>query len=114
MDVIWATSEATREDTITALQESGAQIIPRAGFEPLTTIAVAAGVVALCRTLRSMAKDGKYRGVIIDVTKSPVEVREMPGWDRQQVLVVSATGAQFHSFEKEEGLQELLTKLAPA
>lgn len=91
----------------------GRPIRPRLGFEPLTTLAVVAGITVLVRALRKLFADARYRGVMIDLTKNPVEMRDMPGWDRRQVLVVTTDGPQFHQFDQEDDLQELLANLLP-
>ncbi|MGI5292898.1 hypothetical protein ACQEVF_57640 [Nonomuraea polychroma] len=113
MDIVWLATETTYETTQEALRDSGAQVRKRMGFEPLTTLGIIAGVAVLARALRKLFTDSRYRGVLIDTTKSPIEVREMPGWDRNQVLIVTTEGPQFHQFEREPDLQDLLGKLLP-
>jgi hypothetical protein len=114
MNIEWVCADGARDTTVAALEEAGAEVRRRSGFEPLTTIAAAAGVVALARALRKLFQDSRFHGVMIDVTKSPAEVREMPGWDRRQVLVVSAAGAQLQTFTEENDLAALLEKLGVA
>lgn len=111
MKIVWVCAEETRDATVAALESGGAEVRQRSGFEPLTTIALTAGAIALCRALRQLFQDTRFHGVIVDLTKSPVEVREMPGWDRRQVLLVSEGGPQFHTFEEDDELASLLAKL---
>ena len=110
MDLVWLTDDATRAQTTEILRGSGAQVKDRAGFEPMTTLMVSAGVVALARALTKLYRDARYRGVIIDTSKNPVEVRQMPGWDRQQVLLISTGGSEFHQFTSSTDLEALLAK----
>jgi hypothetical protein len=109
MNVVWQTDEGNRDATVAALRESGAEVRERMGFEPLTTIAAIAGVMALARALAKLFRDQWYRGVIVDLTKDPIEVRDMPGWDRHQVLVIGKDGPNFHSFDSEDQLTALIT-----
>ncbi|WP_067719515.1 hypothetical protein [Nocardia yamanashiensis] len=111
MELVWITSPEHRDSTARALTEAGAELKKRAGFEPITTLLVVAAVGAVASALRSLYADARYRGVLIDMTKSPVEVREMPGWDRNQVLVITAAGPQFHQFADDDHLDKLLASL---
>ena len=108
MNIVWQTEPSTRDSAVAALRDAGAEVRERLGFEPITTIAAVVGAVALCRALGSLLRDHRYRGVIIDVTKDPVEIREMTAWDRGQVLVISEDGPHFHSFTNEDELGALL------
>jgi hypothetical protein len=113
LDIVWLATDTTYETTQEALRDSGAQLQKRLGFEPLTTLGIVAGAAILARVLGKLFRDNRYGGVMIDLTKSPVEVREMPGWDRTQILIVTAEGPQFHQFEREADVQDLLGKLLP-
>ena len=114
MEITWQTSPEHRDEVIHLLEESGVEVRERRGFEPLTTIAVVAGVAALVTALSKSFRDVKLHGVIIDATRQPIEVREMPNWDRQQVLYLDASGPHFHEFSDEAELQTLLTTLMGA
>jgi hypothetical protein len=92
-----------------ALTDAGGELKKRAGFEPVTTLAVAASAVVVVNALRSLFADIHYRGVLIDATKTPIEIREMPGWDRTQTLVITEAGPQFHQFGDGNQLQTLLS-----
>lgn len=114
MEMSWYPAESHVNETDAALKAEGAQVRDRMGFEPLSTIAVIAAVAVLVRALMRLYKDARYKGVIIDITRKPVEVREMPGWPRQQVLLVSAEGPRLIEVgDTASGLENLnqLTKL---
>ncbi len=98
MDLVWIPSSDNREATARALIDACGELKNRAGFEPITTLAVVATAAVVVRALRSLFADARYRGVLIDATKTPIEVREMPEWDRNQTLVITAAGPQFHQF----------------
>ncbi len=114
MEIRWHPAEPHHNETTAALKTEGAQVRDRMGLEPLTTITVIAAGAVLVRALMRLYKDARYKGVIIDITRKPVEVREMSGWPRQQVLLVSAEGAKFIEVgDTASGLENLnqLTKL---
>jgi hypothetical protein len=113
LDITWLATETTYATTQEALRDSGAEVRGRMGFEPLTTLGIVAGAVVLANALRRLFADLRYHGVMIDATKDPVEVREMPGWSRNQVLIMTADGPHLHQFEQETDLQELLNRLLP-
>ncbi len=112
MEITWRAADGMQEQTRELLAAAGADVRPRSGFEPLTTIAVVAGAGLLAKAISRLFKDARYQGLIIDATRDPVEVREMPNWDRSQVLVITADGPTFHQFTSEDGLAELLSALA--
>ena len=114
MNLVWQTSADTRESATEALHAAGAEVRERRGFEPMTTIVVVAGVVAISRALASLFRDTRFRGVLIDLTKDPVEIREMPGWDRRQVLLIGSNGPQFHEFTSDAELTALISSVKGA
>lgn len=65
----------------------------------------------LVKAVGDLYKDVRYKGLIIDATRQPPEVREMPNWDRSQVLLITAEGGTFHEFTSEDGLADLLSGL---
>ena len=118
MEISWHPAESRVDEIAAALRAEGAQVRDRLGFEPLSTIAAVVAGAALVRVLMRLYKDARYRGVVIDITRKPAEVREMPGWPRQQVLLVSAEGARFlevgdtaSGLENLDQLGKLLDKL---
>jgi hypothetical protein len=95
IDVSWhATDENSARTTIDILRAENIEIRERLGLEPLTTIGVVLAAAALLRVLTRLYKDVRYKGVVIDATRRPIEVREMPGWPRQQLLLISSEGAR--------------------
>lgn len=114
MELVWITSPDNRDATTRALTDAGGELKKRAGFEPITTLAVIASAAVLAKALRSLYADARYRGVLIDATKTPIEVREMPGWDRSQTLVITEDGPQFHQFDDGNQLETLLATLKGA
>lgn len=92
MQISWIASEPAK--SIAALTAEGADVQKQKGFEPITSIAVIAAGAILTKALIRLYKDARYKGVIIDITRKPVEVREMPQWPRQQALLITATGPQ--------------------
>jgi hypothetical protein len=95
IDVSWhATDETSARTTIDILRAENIEIRERLGLEPLTTIGVVLAAAALLRVLTRLYKDVRYKGVLIDATRRPIEVREMPGWPRQQLLLISSEGAR--------------------
>ncbi|MFC8202223.1 hypothetical protein ACFUTV_43630 [Streptomyces sp. NPDC057298] len=111
MEITWRAADGMQEDTRVLLAAAGADVRPRSGFEPLTTIAVVVSVGLLVKCIGKMFKDIRYKGLIIDATRQPIEVREMPNWDRSEVLLITASGATFHQFASEDVLAELLSRL---
>jgi len=95
IDVSWhATDETSARTTIDILRAENIEIRERLGLEPLPTIGVVLAAAALLRVLTRLYKDVRYKGVLIDATRRPIEVREMPGWPRQQLLLISSEGAR--------------------
>jgi hypothetical protein len=92
MQISWIATKA--DDTIAALSAEGAEIEKRRPFDPMTTIAVVAAGTILVKALVRLYQDIHYRGVIIDATRDPIQIREMPEWPRQQALVITAKGPQ--------------------
>lgn len=111
MEITWRATEGMQEDTRRLLAAAGVEVRPRSGFEPLTTIAVVAGIALLVKGIANLFKDTRYGGLIIDATREPIEVREMPNWDRSQVLLITAKGGAFHQFTSESDLADLLSGL---
>ena len=109
MNLIWETSPERRDATVAALHDGGAEVRERLGFEPISTIAAVAAVLAIGRAIADLYRDHRYHGVIIDLTKDPVELRDMAAWDRGQVLVIGADGPHFHSFTSEDQLTALIS-----
>ena len=108
MDLVWQTTAENRKSTVSALESSGAEVRERRGFEPVTAIAAVAGVIAVSRAIGKVFRDLTQHGVVIDMTRSPVEIRDMPGWSRNQVLVIAAEGPTFHEFSNADDLAALL------
>jgi hypothetical protein len=118
MEISWYPAESGIDEIKDVLKTEGAEVRNRMGFDPLSTITVVAAGAVLVRALMRLYKDARYKGVIIDITRKPVEVREMSGWPRQQVLLVSAEGARFievgdtvSGFENLNQLTKLLDKV---
>jgi hypothetical protein len=109
----WITVPDSRHDVVKSLEDAGADVERRTGFEPLTIIAFASGLVVLARAVYRLFRDAKVRGVLIDATKDPVEIREMPGWQRSNVLVLTVSGPVFHDFAEagEEDIASILEGL---
>lgn len=109
----WITVPDSRDDVVKSLEDAGADVERRTGFEPLTIIAFASGLVVLARAVYRLFRDAKVRGVLIDATKDPVEIREMQGWQRSNVLVLTASGPVFHDFAEvgEEDIASILEGL---
>jgi hypothetical protein len=111
MDWVWIPSPDNLDSTARALTDAGGELKKRAGFEPITTLIVAASAIAVVSALRSLFADARYRGVLIDATKQPIEVREMPGWDRTQILIITHDGPQFHQFADGNQIEKILAAL---
>lgn len=109
MNLVWQTAADHRDAAVQALRDAGADVRERRGFEPVTTIVAVAGAMIIVRAVAGVFRDARYRGVLIDLTKDPVEIREMPGWDRSQVLIIGPEGPQFHQFTTEDGLAALIS-----
>jgi hypothetical protein len=108
MEILWRASDDLSELTRESLTDAGAEVEPRQGFEPITAILLIASVSVLAKAFSRLVRDSRFKGVMIDATKNPVEVREMPGWDRSQVLLITDTGGTFHTFSSEDGSADLL------
>lgn len=111
MDWVWIPSPDNRDATARALIDAGGELKKRAGFEPITTLAVVASAIAVVSALRSLFADTRYHGVLIDATKQPIEVREMPGWERAQTLIITDDGPQFHQFDDGNQIEKVLAAL---
>jgi hypothetical protein len=98
LSAVWIPSEDRMEKTREILGQEGA-ISENLSFEPLTTIGIALAGATLATVLLRLFKEAQYPGVLIDATRDPIEIKEMTGWNRQQVLVITAESAQFHEFE---------------
>ena len=109
---MWRPAPGHETEVVNILNSEGAQIRSGLGFEPITAIAVALGLNALVGALIKLYRDARYKGVLIDATVKPVEVREMPGWSRRQVLVITKEGAQFHDADEGESPADALGKIA--
>ncbi len=108
----WIVQEDEREDVSAILKESGAELPARVGFEPLSTILFVGTAVVIARGLTAWLRDVRGRGVVVDLTKDPFEIRPMAGWDRNHVLILTATGPVFHEFDgTDESLLSLITGL---
>ncbi|MCW8832628.1 MAG: hypothetical protein OQK09_12095 [Colwellia sp.] len=81
------------------------------GFDPISGVVVALSVTLLIKIALKALKDTKYCGVIIDTTKTPIEVKEMPNWDRNQMLLISDKGAEIKSFTNKDDDVKSLMKL---
>lgn len=94
-----------------ALNENDIGIRKGLGFEPLSvTVVTLAGVVlvqVIVRTLKSI----KYGGIIIDTTKDPLEVRDIPQWERNKVLIITKNDVILHELKNDELDINLLIKL---
>jgi hypothetical protein len=120
MDVSWySTDENNARTMLDILRAEGVQVRERLGFEPLTTIGVVVAAGALLRVLTRLYKDARYKGVVIDATRHPIEIREMAGWPRQQLLLISSEGARLMDIkdttaglENIDQIGELLKKAA--
>lgn len=112
MNLVWHLTPGHENETVDALKNEGAPIRGGLGFEPLTTIATVLAVTGLVRALISLYRDARYTGIVIDATGDPVEIREMPGWSRREVLVINAEGAKFHSVGADESAADELSKIA--
>lgn len=96
MNIVWHLTPGQEKEVQNALKNEGAPIRVGLGFEPITTIATIIAVTALVKAIINLYRDGKYKGVMINATVDPVEIREMPGWPARQVLVITAEGAKFY------------------
>jgi hypothetical protein len=112
MELVWYPSPGHETETLEAVKNEDSRIRGGLGFEPLTAIASVLAVAALIRVLTKLYRDTRYKGVLIDATRHPVEVREMPGWSRRQVLVITSRGAQFYVADADEGTEKELHKIA--
>jgi hypothetical protein len=112
MELIWYLTPGRETETVNALKAEGAPIRSGLGFEPLTTIATVLAVTALVQALINLYRDARYTGVVIDATSDPIEIREMPGWSRKEVLVITTKGATFHSASADESAAGELRKIA--
>jgi hypothetical protein len=112
VDMVWHPAPGHETEVVTVLRSEGAQIRSGLGFEPLTTIVVALGLSSLVGALIKLYRDARYKGVLIDATAKPIVVREMPGWSRRQVLVITKEGAQFHDVDEGEPSADALGKIA--
>jgi hypothetical protein len=66
----------------------------------------------LIGALIKLYRDARYKEVLIDATVRPIQVWEMPGWSRRQVLVITKEGAQFHDADEGESPAGALGKIA--
>lgn len=112
MNFVWHLTPGLEGPTATALKSEGVKVRSGMGFEPVTTIAAALAVASLVKVLIKLYKDARYTGVVIDMTKDPAEIKEMPGWPRQQVLVITAEGAQFFNGGADDSAADELSKIA--
>jgi hypothetical protein len=103
----WIPTSENAETTRSILNEEGAEIKQQLGLGPLSAIGIAAGVAILARVFVRLYKDLKYSGVLIDATTTPIRIKEMPGWPREQVLVVTAEGAKFLEGSKLASIEEV-------
>lgn len=111
MELVWHLTPGHGTETLDALESEGAPIRRGLGFEPLTAIATALAVSALIRVLIKLYRDARYTGVLIDATSNPVEIREMSGWSRKQVLVITSEGAQFYTAGADESAADALGQI---
>jgi hypothetical protein len=112
MNLVWHLTPGHEDETANALKGEGVKVRGGLGFEPITTIATVLAVTSLVKVLIKLYKDNRYKGVIIDATKDPAEIKEMPGWPSQQVLVLTAEGAKFFSGGADASAADELGKIA--
>ena len=112
IELTWQPAPGHEKETVDALKSAGAPLRTGLGFEPITVISTALAVTALVRALVELYRDARYMGVLIDATGERVQVREMPGWPRKQVLVLTDGGPQFYRPEAEEAAADSLAKIA--
>ncbi len=112
IELVWHPAPGHERKTVSALKEAGAPLRTGLGFEPITVISTALAATALVRALIELYRDAAYAGVLIDATGERVEVREMPGWPRKQVLVISADGPRFYRPDAKESAADSLAKIA--
>jgi hypothetical protein len=112
MNIVWQLTPGLEEETTTALKSEGVKVRSGFGLEPITTIATVLAVASLVKVLIKLYKDTRYTGVMIDATKDPAEIKEMPGWPRQQVLVITSEGAKFFEGGADESAAGELGKIA--
>lgn len=94
ISLMWLSSESTNAKLTSALRSEGITLREGMGFEPVTTVAVVISVAATVRVFQSLYKDLKYCGVIIDATKKKLEIKEMPNWPSNQVLLITKQKAE--------------------
>ena len=92
LHIEWHTTPEKAQDTNQALIDEGAPIRKGLGFEPMTVISIAIAVAPLIKSLVKLYQQSKYKGVIIDTTRDPIEIREMPGWSSKKVLLITEEG----------------------
>ena len=79
------------------------------GIDPLSGVLVALSVTLLMKIAVRALKDIKHCGVIVDTTKEPIEVKEMPNWDRNQLLLITNKGAEIKTFsDKGDDIKSLM------
>lgn len=105
---VWYPEQGCETEVIKILKSEGAKIRSGLGFEPISTIATALALSSLISALIKLYRDARYKGVLINTTTDPIEIREMPSWSRKQVLVITENGAQFiKADDKISAVQEL-------
>lgn len=101
-EIKWELDTDFEYQTKALLKDEGIYIRSGLGFEPISMIAGSIAFVALARVIVNLYKDIKYKGLIIDTTKDPIEIREISSWSRREVLIISKNGSEMVSFGKEE------------
>jgi hypothetical protein len=100
MKIEWIPAPENAEKTRQILEEQGAKMQIRMGFDPLNAILIVAGITVIADSIVRLYRDVTYAGVLIDATSETVKVKEMPGWPREQVLVITPQGTHFFQGSK--------------
>ena len=112
MNLIWLATPGTAEAAARELTAAGAELRVPMAYAPPATVAGFVGAAGLGRAIAALYAAGGLSGLAVDLTREPVEVREMPGWAAGTVLVVGAGGPTVHAFESESALGALLAVAA--
>ena len=112
MSIVWHPAPGNEIEVVNTLKSEGVQIRSGLGFDPMTIIAVALGLNSLIGALIKLYRNARYKGVLIDTTVEPVQVREMPGWPSKKVLLITKEGAQFQDIEDGDSAAGELQKIA--
>jgi len=110
-NVTWKLSNSTTNLVTESLARNGIKVRQGLGIEPLTGLLIVLSIKIIINVIRDIYKDINYAGLIIDTTKSPIEIKDMPQWDRSQVLLITVSGADLVVFKNGKGDLDKLLKL---